>query len=186
MIPEAEQVPEFRTSEAAEWWTYWHGLPRTGLLPNRSALDPVDIKPLLPNMMVFDLSRPEEVRFRLAGTEIAERYGFDPTGKDFLDFLDQETREQSRQMLHLAVRHPFGIHSALRSRHRSGLLADIEALSFPFMTGDDGPPQLVTVSVRIREPARLDDRPDSLNRVEATGTTFIDLGAGLPEGLQQG
>lgn len=176
-------MPEFKTTDAAEWWAFWHSLPRTGLLPDRSSLDPGAIKHLLPNMMVFDMSRPEAVQFRLAGTEIAERYGFNPTGSDFLDFLNPETREQSRQMLHLAARHPFGVHSALRSRHHNGLIAEIEALTFPFAVARGGPPQLATVSVRVPAAAQLDRSPDSLSRVEGVGTVFIDLGAGLPDAL---
>jgi hypothetical protein len=176
-------MPDFKTIDVAQWWAYWRQLPRTGLLPDRVALNPGEIRHLLPNMMVFDMADPAAVRFRLAGTEIATRYGFDPTGTDFLDLLDPATRKQSRQLLHAAVRYPFAILSALRSRYGSGLTAEIEALAIPFANGEGAVPQLVTVSLRVADTSRLADDPDSLNRVEATGFTFIDLGAGLPDGL---
>lgn len=177
------RILEFRTPQVAEWSAYWHGLPRDGLLPARSALDPADIKHLLPDMMVFDLSDPSVVRFRLAGTAIAARYGFDPTGRDFLQMLDAETREQSRQAMVAAVGHPFGILSRLRSRHGSGLQADIESLALPMSTGPGKAAHLITVSVRTEPNARLDLQRDSIHLVESVSSTFVDLGAGLPAGL---
>lgn len=177
-------MPIYATPEVTEWAAYWYSLPKDGLLPLRSALNPADIKPLLPNLMVFDLSDPAIVRFRLAGTAIAERYGFDPTGSDFLDLLDPETREVNRQLLQAAVRHPFGMLAILTTRHGSGLLASVETLSFPFADRKSGVPQMATVSVRLADTQRLDTKADSLHQVKATDFTFIDLGAGLPEMLK--
>lgn len=176
---------EFKTREIADWWNYFHSLTRRGLLPDRVALNPAEVRHLLPNMMIFDLSDPAAVRFRLVGTAITERYGFDPTGTNFIDLLDAGTREESRQVLHAAVRHPFGVFSLLRSKHGGGLTAEVEALSFPFLNGPGAVPQLVTVSVRVRGSQKLEDDPETLKGVESQGLSFIDLGAGLPEGLPE-
>jgi len=173
-------LPDLKTKDAADWWDYSHALPKEGLLPPRSALNPGEVLHLLPNMIVHDMSAPPAVKFRLAGTVIVERYGFNPTGTDFLDLLEESTRERNSALLHAAARHPFGVLSTLQARYGNGLLADVETLSLPFSDGPDAAPQLVTVSVRISDRSRLDDDPGSPNRVAAASVELVDLGAGVP------
>ena len=53
-----------------------------GTLPGRQHFDPLDIPDLLPRIWLFDVIRPgPRFRFRLVGTRIADRLGYNPTGK---------------------------------------------------------------------------------------------------------
>lgn len=175
----------FRTTEVKAWSEIWHGLPKSGLIPARRDLLPETIPHLLPSIMVLDLADPDIIRFRLAGTAIVDRYGFNPTGRNFLDLVDDANRNQVGLVLRLAARHPFGIHSTVLSKFGHGLQIEVEALAFPFHAGDGESVQMVSVSQPVRDTAELDSRPHSLRRVEAAQFDFIDLGAGIPEGLAQ-
>lgn len=72
---------------------YWHRLKGDRCLPLRSDLNPAEIKPLLPSIMLVDLeSEPFRVRYRLVGTEVVTWSKVDFTGRylDELDFKDLE------------------------------------------------------------------------------------------------
>src|SRR3546814_6848475 len=70
-------------------YEYWLGLPkpRGSLLPLKSALDPTAIPRLLSRVVLHDLRHPGRSILRLVGTGMAEQYGFDPTGRDYLDLV---------------------------------------------------------------------------------------------------
>lgn len=69
---------------------YWKGIAPPGALPGRQHMDPLDIPDLLPRVWLFDVVWPgPRFRFRLIGTRIADRLGYDPTGEWLEDtFLD--------------------------------------------------------------------------------------------------
>lgn len=61
---------------------YWLGLPKAGSLARYDAVDPLAMRPALGNVMLLEAD--DEVldfRYRLYGSRIAERAGFDLTGK---------------------------------------------------------------------------------------------------------
>ncbi len=68
---------------------YWQDKRRGRLLPERRDIDPLEMAPaLLPHLTLCDLfDRGTRARFRLVGTVVVKRLGFDPTGR----YLDQET-----------------------------------------------------------------------------------------------
>ena len=79
---------------AAYWSAKRVGLP----LPSRNAIDPLDMpRRLLPHLaLVEPTGQDREIRFRLVGTELVQRFGRDATGKTstdlysgaYLDYLE--------------------------------------------------------------------------------------------------
>ncbi|MDP6689768.1 MAG: PAS domain-containing protein [Alphaproteobacteria bacterium] len=62
--------------------TYWRGLPRGRNLPLASKVDPLEMRPALGYVMLLDVEDDGwDYRYRVYGTSIAERSGFDATGK---------------------------------------------------------------------------------------------------------
>lgn len=78
-------TPSFRSLRADALYRYW--LSRRGdALPTRADIDPAEIKPLLPYVMIVDIHRdPFRVYYRLVGTAVAHAAGMDFTGT----YLDQ-------------------------------------------------------------------------------------------------
>lgn len=68
---------------------YWHDKRRGRPLPERRDIDPLEMgATLLPHLLLCDLfDRGTRVRFRLVGTVVVKRLGFDPTGKYLDDVL---------------------------------------------------------------------------------------------------
>ena len=67
---------------------YWESKRRGRAVPARSDIDPAEIKPLLPYLLIADIStEPLRIRFRLAGTKVCETFGFNLAGR-YLEDLD--------------------------------------------------------------------------------------------------
>ncbi len=66
----------FVSDRLRELYDYWAARCAAGRPMPRAALDPVDLAPLLPNLMMLEVPADGgELRFRLAGDEIEDRYG---------------------------------------------------------------------------------------------------------------
>jgi len=65
---------------------YWFQKRAGRLAPTRADIDPIDIAPLLPRVMLVDVSTdPIDFRFRLAGTGLFKIHGAELTNKRALD-----------------------------------------------------------------------------------------------------
>ena len=61
---------------------YWESKRRGRALPARADIEPVEIKSLLPDLIIADLfTDPLRVRFRLAGTRVCDAFGFNIVGR---------------------------------------------------------------------------------------------------------
>lgn len=63
-------------------YAYWDDKRRHRRFPAREDIDPLDLKFILGNLILIDIEPvPLRFRYRLFGSEIARRQGFDMTGK---------------------------------------------------------------------------------------------------------
>lgn len=69
-----------------ELFAYWRNKATETRLPGRADIDPVEIPRHLPRLALIDVVREGGAlafRYRLAGTDIVDKAGRDPTGKTF-------------------------------------------------------------------------------------------------------
>ena len=99
---------------------YWQAKAK-GKVPSRSEIDPVDVRELLPNLMMIDiLGDPPRFRYRLVGTRVVQYTGFDFTGRciDEMVFQGRDFMEQCYRRMLAEKRPVFGHYAWLvRSRH---------------------------------------------------------------------
>ena len=77
------EISSRKVQTLLQWWLVQRG----DSIPDRSQLDPFDMKSLLPNLFLLDVEHdPFRVRYRLVGTRVREATGFDITGR-YLDEL---------------------------------------------------------------------------------------------------
>ena len=76
------------TDEALRGLTdYWRSIGEGRPVPLRRSFEPMSIPSLLPDVCIVEQTRPaRRFRYRLIGTRVAEKAGFDATGR-FLDEL---------------------------------------------------------------------------------------------------
>jgi hypothetical protein len=120
---------------------YWDK-KRTGrAMPARRDIDPIEMGPkLLPHLMLCELAEQgSRIRFRLVGTLLVKRLGYDPTGKwlselpksDYLDFLGRMVRQScaSASPIFAASTFRWGANGRLDAQH----------LLLPLTTGGSEP-----------------------------------------------
>src|ERR1051325_4007380 len=75
---------------------YWMRQSIAGRLPRRRDIDPVDIPKLLPILMLVEVLPPGRYRYRLIGTENADAFGMNATGRYLDEYcLGRSTRPMS-------------------------------------------------------------------------------------------
>ena len=73
-----------KSSRLREAYTYWDAKRQNKLMPSRYDIDPVEIPPLLPYVILIDVARePVDFRYRLIGTQACVILRGDFTGQFF-------------------------------------------------------------------------------------------------------
>ena len=80
----AGAVSPITDARVAAVFDYWMGKAAGRGLPRRRDIDPVDIPKLLPIIMLVDVLPSGRYRYRLIGTENADAFGMNATGR-YLD-----------------------------------------------------------------------------------------------------
>jgi hypothetical protein len=87
-VREVASVGELSSSIGSELFGYWERKRGARRMPSRADIDPVDLKRILPSIMLAKFERDSRrVRFTLVGTRCVAHAAMDYTGH-FLDELD--------------------------------------------------------------------------------------------------
>lgn len=164
-----------------EFANYWRSLPKDGLIPSRSAIHPEHIPHLLPNFLMFELVSDSLIRVRLAGTALVERYGFDPTSSNYLDYVAEDRRTKAAEALWLMQRTPAGMWAMTEQVYDGDKRIHTEAIGFPVKPVSGDYPVLLFQMVKLTGANILDARKQPVYRNEVAERRFIDIGAGLPD-----
>ena len=119
------------------WWNKRGGRP----LPARHDIDPVEMGPrLLPHLLLCDLfDRGARVRFRLVGTHVVTRFGFDPTGQHLEEMPDGGYFAHLAALYHLSCRERAPVSSESRFRWGVNRRLSVRHLILPLATGGSEP-----------------------------------------------
>ena len=98
---------------------------RRDLLPMRS------LAPMLANTTMTEYVDSNTIIFKIAGENITDRLGFNPAGRNTLDLIAQEKREEAIALHDLIVNHPCGSYVVYESVFQSGRQAKSESITFP-------------------------------------------------------
>ena len=82
-----------------ELYAYWQRLRGSRPAPDRTEIEPSDIRRILGDTFILEAVSRHEYRFRLAGTRVCALYGRELKGKDFLTFWKGKDEEAVATML---------------------------------------------------------------------------------------
>lgn len=87
-MPGGYEIGEVASLRINRLFAYWAEKRGERTMPRRDDIDPAQLKPLLPDLIISELEpAPLRVRYRLVGTRVAEVSGLDYTGL-YLDEID--------------------------------------------------------------------------------------------------
>lgn len=128
---------------------YWDGRRGQRALPMRADIDPVDMpKFILPHLILYDvIGQGQRFRYRLCGTEVASRFGKNPTGQfvdtatgaTYGDYLQSLFDEMCREKMAVYSESTFIWRSGcdLTVRHLGLPLADMQGAIDKILSGVD-------------------------------------------------
>ncbi len=92
-----------KSAGARKMLEYYIEIHPADRLPNRENFNPMAIPSILPNIVLVDVVRnPFRFKYRLAGTEVYNQWGFEVTGK-YIDELVQAPNTKHSQIDRVAV-----------------------------------------------------------------------------------
>lgn len=151
---DAAQCTSTKVLTLYEWWRSKGG-PLT--VPDRSAVDPFELKALLPNIIIAETEHsPFRIKYRLVGTKVTEITGLDITGC-YLDELLSAEPDQPWEQHYLTVyqsRKPlFGLTTVPRT---AGGTVDYEFGIFPLRRGGEPIEQFIALEDYFDLVGRID------------------------------
>lgn len=129
---------------------YWQAKIKDGRLPARMDIDPLDLPFVMGNMILVDVERdPWRFRYRLAGSRVTNRLGFDPTGK-YLDEHPDPNHRQTIQAVYVEVAETGLPKAYARNQYVDNRLRRYNVLVVP-LSGDAGEVTMIMTVMKFPE-----------------------------------
>jgi hypothetical protein len=156
---------------------YWSRLRRGRAVPDQCDIDPRSMKRMLSFVFILDAANPDHPSYRLAGTSLCDRYGFELKGTEYLAQWEGGSRVALAGVLRqsLASKQPVSISSL--GRTPDGALVEMETVLAPITFGGDVPTRFVGIMQVLSEPSPLAGRPVVFQRLVAS--QFVQEGEPL-------
>jgi hypothetical protein len=154
-----------------------------GQIPKKSKIDPMVFRGNLANTVLYDVSDPAHVIFKIVGENMKSHFKTNPVGKCYLDFVPEIRRSHALSAFRFCAEIPCAMLSRTRQVFESGLSRYCEAVGFPLM-GETSPGfathlLFVDSPVTLGQNSELDESP--FRFAHLLERHFIDLGHGVPD-----
>ena len=116
------------------YFAYWDRKRGGERAPDRSAIEPGDIRELLGDIFVLSCDANAGFPFRVAGTRVCALFGRDLKDKDLLSLFAGDSRREIEDIATVVAEETLGALAGVTARTRSGGTAHLELLLLPFMT----------------------------------------------------
>ncbi|MEE8371836.1 MAG: PAS domain-containing protein [Sphingomonadales bacterium] len=159
---------------------YYQARQEPGKLFGRSQLEPGDIPDILPHLALLSVE-PGLLKIRLIGTLLVERFGFDLTGKNLLDFLPPDLGGKYENLFTEALGRKFGALATYELPRAHLPPLEIEMILLP-MSDREGRENLIMFAIGyISDEVRHEGFGGDLTAPGLKSLLGIDLGFGLPD-----
>ena len=117
--------------------SYWLSLPKASDgIPAREDFHPLDMPRLVPQLVVLELLRPDEVIVRLRGEAVAIRTGsafsMARRGRNYLDDVSPPSRDWLTDHISSIVHFPAGLEFTVQEIRPDGFTTEATGLALPF------------------------------------------------------
>src|SRR6185312_2622692 len=134
---------------------YWSRLRKGRDVPDQTDIDPRQIKRLLSYTFILDCENPSRPVYRLAGTALCERFGFELKGTGFLAHWESQSGLSLASLLQqsLKVRQPVCL-SSIAATADNGMV-ELETILAPISLNGGAPTRFIGMVQMLSDPAPL-------------------------------
>ncbi len=162
-----------RNTKTRRLLDYWRTIKGTGAAPARRAVNPRDLRGVLPYIFLADAVSPDVTAFRLAGTGLCERYGRELRDHNLQTMWTPSDRVSLRGLIARVLREPAPGLAAFRAETIDRRAVAGEMLLLPLLDQDGAPTKLLGSVFATESTASIGDRPLVHQRLE--GTSLLDI-----------
>lgn len=147
---------------------YWSRLRQDQDVPDQTDIDPRDIKRLLPFVFILDAEDPARPIYRLAGTSLCDRFGFELKGTGFLAHWEARSAAAVTSVLEqaLKLKQPICL-TSIGASAECGMV-ELETVLAPIKFGDRRPTRFVGMIQILSDASLLCGRPIAFQRLAAS------------------
>jgi hypothetical protein len=144
---------------------YWSRLRRGRDVPDQTDIDPRAIKRMLSQVFILEASDPSRTAFRLAGTWLCDRFGFELRSTSFLGTWEAHSRNPLISLMRqsFATRQPICI-SSIGSTTDSAMV-EIEMVLAPLTFGPGAPTRFIGMMQFLGDSGSLAGKPIAFQRL---------------------
>lgn len=135
----SEEFLKVCSVRTAALYRYWGSKKRGRKLPRRADIDPTEMKPWLPGLVLVDITAQPPARritYRVVGTAVCEHRGFDPTGRPVQEGLYGNVRDEVLENYRIAIDEQSIVFDYDATPSRFGLAREIGTLFLPLSNDD--------------------------------------------------
>ena len=147
---------------------YWSRIRKGRDVPDQTDIDPRAIRRMLPYVFILDAEDPSRPIYRLAGTALCERFGFELKGTGFLAHWEAKSGIALASLLRQALRmkQPVCL-SSIGASADCGMV-ELETVLAPVTFGPGGPTRFVGMIQILSDATQLHGRPIAFQRLVAS------------------
>ena len=166
-----------------EAWLGWRGERR--LIPPRAEIEIADIKTLLGRVILFELLGPDDIRLKVAGSQLRDHAAFEASGRNLAELTLPEQWPLRRYRLTTMAHRPCGGVTLMHGRpgsHNEGTM--FETVALPLAPDHPAKPPLLISNVAVIAGSGSpvsELKPPQPILLLPEDFRFLDLGAGVPE-----
>jgi hypothetical protein len=155
-------------------YKYWNEIRGSRMAPRRFEIEPARFAGILPETFVVECEVGEVPRFRLAGTRVSEKLGFELRGRAFLELFDAEDPQDFRPFLE-SITEQGGVGMiTVDMRTASGRTARFEVIVLPLIHTEDRITRLLGAVSTCNHETWLGSEPLFPGRIAERGIIWPD------------
>ena len=116
------------------YFAYWDGKRAGERAPDRSAIEPGEVRELLGDIFVLSYDTNAGFPFRVAGTRVCALFGRDLKDKSFLSLFSGQSRREMEDIATVVAEETLGALAGVTAHASSGDRVHLELLLLPFNT----------------------------------------------------
>jgi hypothetical protein len=164
----ADGTTEVRHEHSKVLYSYWNTLRRDRAAPERTEIEPVEIRQILGDTFILEVSpRLRVISFRLAGTRLCGAYGRELKGLGFLALWSEEDNFEVAKAVARVYRDYQPAVLSYRAKSASGNEIEFEMLLLPLAPAPDGNSRILGVASPRSSPYWLGAQPVQSNHLFA-------------------
>jgi len=150
---------------------YWERLRKGRAVPDQTDLDPRAIKRMLPSVFILDAENTSHPIYRLAGTALCERFGFELRGTGFLAHWDSQSSIALASLLRQSLRRSQPVCIASIGTSAGAGLVELETILAPLSFNGGEANRFLGMIQLLSDQTMLNGQPIAFQRI--AGSQFI-------------